>query len=165
MFKLYPDRVYAGRRTAKTGAATAICVLLFHLLDRGSPALACLGAVFSLRNDVGASLYFGIRRVLANLLGGTMAVLLIIVKQASGLNFVVDFFGIFFFVILFIVLCNVLGISEGIIGGLAAFFIIYFNVTPSDSIPYAMNRVLDTLIGAAVATMINWMLPPKKAQA
>lgn len=164
MFELYPDKLHVGRRTLKTGLAAGLCVLLFYLLGRESPALACLAAVFSLRADLNASLYFGVRRVLGNLLGGVMAVLLIAVKQVTGPHLLVDFLGIFLSVILFITLCNVLGIAEGIVGGMAAFFIIYFNVTPTDSVVYALDRVLDTLIGALVATAVNLVFPPKSIE-
>lgn len=161
MFEWYPEKWRVGKRTVKTGVAAGLCVLLFHLLNRGTPALACIAAVFSLRSDVNTSLYYGARRVMGTLLGGILSVLLVIIKQATGYTFFVDVFGIALFVIIFIVLSNVFNTTEGIIGGVAAFFIIYFNISPSNSIGYAFNRVLDTLIGASVAAGVNAISPPK----
>lgn len=162
MLKLNLEKWQPGQRVAKSGVAAGICVLLFYLMERGSPALACLGAVFAVRSNVDASIYFGLRRILATLLGGVLAVLLIALKQATSLSFIMDFLGIMFFVALFIVMCNVFDLSEGIIGGLAAFFFIYFEIAPSESFIDAFDRVMDTLIGSGVAVILNILVPSKE---
>jgi hypothetical protein len=59
-------------RTTKSGVAVGFCVLLFKLLDRGSPMLAGLASVFALREDCSQSLHHGIRRVGGNTVAGIL---------------------------------------------------------------------------------------------
>ena len=42
---------HIGLRTFKTAVSVFICVVLFRILHRGSPMLAALSAIFSLRID------------------------------------------------------------------------------------------------------------------
>lgn len=49
-------RFRLGMRTLKTAIAVMLCILLFQFSHRGSPMIACLAAVFSLRQDLNTSL-------------------------------------------------------------------------------------------------------------
>ena len=51
-------RFRLGMRTLKTAIAVMLCILLFQFFHRGSPMIACLAAVFSLRQDLNTSLSF-----------------------------------------------------------------------------------------------------------
>ena len=93
MIHLDKEKFRVGMRTTKSGVAVGFCVLLFKLLDRGSPMLAGLAAVFALREDCSQSLHHGIRRVGGNTVAGVLGVTLIAVKDFLGLDFSVDFFG------------------------------------------------------------------------
>lgn len=68
-------RFRLGMRTIKTALAVMLCILLFHVTDRGSPLIAALAAVFSLRHDLTTSISFGRSRVLGNSLGGLLALI------------------------------------------------------------------------------------------
>ena len=48
----------------KTAIAVMLCILLFQFFHRGSPMIACLAAVFSLRQDLNTSLSFGKSRII-----------------------------------------------------------------------------------------------------
>lgn len=93
MFHLDKEKFRVGMRTTKSGVAVGFCVLLFKLLDRGSPMLAGLAAVFALREDCSQSLHHGLRRVGGNTVAGILGVTLIAIKDFLGLDFSVDFFG------------------------------------------------------------------------
>lgn len=157
MFDLDTNKLKTSRRTIKTSLAVGICILLFHLFGRGTPMLACLAAVFAMREDTSTTFYFGIRRVLASILAGFLAVLLASLKLDIEWKFLIDLFGVMFAVIIFIALCNFFDLSEAIIGGLAAFLIIYFNIPANENIVYATQLFLDTLIGILIATGVDWM--------
>ena len=91
MFLLDKEKFRVGMRTTKSGVAVGFCVLLFKLLDRGSPMLAGLASVFALREDCSQSLHHGIRRVGGNTVAGILGVTLIALKDFLGLDFSVDF--------------------------------------------------------------------------
>lgn len=162
MFELRPEKLRVGMRTLKTSLSAGICIILFHFLGRGSPMLACLGAVFALRGDTSTSFYFGIRRVLVTLLAGLLAILLVWIKQMAPAHFfLVDLLGVMLIIVVFIVLCNFLDLSQAIVGGIAAFLVIYFNTPVTENITYTVQRLLDTLIGTLVAVGVNWLFPRK----
>lgn len=161
VLKLNPNKLTIGRRNLKTSLAAGICILLFRLLQRGSPMLACLATVFALREDSARSFHFGIRRVGATLLAAILALSLVYTKQVTGWTFSVDLFGVMIAIVLFIMLCNFLDLSPAIVGGMAAFFVIYFNTASHESFLYASQRVLDTFIGSLVAIGVNLVFPPK----
>ena len=91
------DKLHIGMRTVKSSVSVGLCVLLFKLLDRGSPMLAGLAAIFALREDWKRSAHFGIRRVGGNAIAGGLAIALIAIKSSLGLDFTADFFGTIIF--------------------------------------------------------------------
>lgn len=159
MFHLDKEKFRVGMRTTKSGVAVGLCVLLFKLLDRGSPMLAGLAAVFALREDCKQSLHHGIRRVGGNTVAGILAVTLIAVKDFLGLDFSVDFFGTIIAVIILIMVCNILDMSSAIVGATATFLVVFYNIDNNETTVYAIQRVLDTVIGASIAIGINYLLP------
>lgn len=123
--------------------------------------LACLATVFATRADRNSSFHFGIRRVVATLLAGILALSLVYAKQITPWPFLIDLFGVMIAIVIFIVLCNFFDLSAAIVGGMAAFFVIYFNTPSHESFLYASQRLIDTLIGTLVAVGVNMVFPPK----
>ena len=74
-------RFRLGMRTLKTAIAVMLCILLFQFSHRGSPMIACLAAVFSLRQDLNTSLSFGKSRIIGNTLGGFLALLYVLAQD------------------------------------------------------------------------------------
>ena len=71
-------RFRLGMRTIKSALAVFLCILFFHLTQRGIPMIAALSAVFSLRQDLTTTVSFGKSRIIGNTLGGTLAILSLI---------------------------------------------------------------------------------------
>lgn len=159
MIHLDKEKFRVGMRTTKSGVAVGFCVLLFKFLDRGSPMLAGLAAVFALREDCSQSLHHGIRRVGGNTVAGVLGVTLIAVKDFLGLDFSVDFFGTIIAIIILITVCNVLDMSTAIVGATATFLVVFYNIDDAEKITYAIQRVLDTVIGTSIAIGVNYLLP------
>ena len=147
-----------GMRTIKTAVATSLCVLLFKLLDRGSPMLAALSAVFSLRNDHMQTLEFAKTRVIGNSIGGLTAILFVLIKEQVHLGMWTDVLLTPFAVIMIIVFCVRFNPS-GVVNSTATFFVIFFTMTSNENVGYAIQRVLDTFIGALIAILVNYVLP------
>lgn len=148
-----------GMRTFKTSFAVALCVLLFRITGRGTPMIAALAAVFSLRENWRSSMKFGRSRVVGNSIGAFIAFLLIVLQQYLGWNFVVELIGVPMAILLIIAFCDHVNYNAGIIGASAAFLIIYFTVPATESLTYAFERVVDTFIGSLIAVLVNRVLP------
>lgn len=144
-----------GMRTIKTGIAVALCMLLFHYTNRGTPALAALAAVFSLRENWRTSFDFGKTRIFGNAVGALIATLLVLIQQFTGYSFVIELFGVAIGQMLVIIICDRLNYHEGIIGGTATYMITYFTIPAGATHLYALNRVFDTVIGSMIAILVN----------
>lgn len=149
-----------GLRTFKTALAVMICILLFQVLDRDAPLIACLAAVFAMREDVSTTISFGAYRILGNLLGGSLALLYIYIYHALQYNFYAELILIPLFVIVIIVFCDTLNFNPGIIGACATLFIIVLTVPEHESFWYAFSRIMDTVIGTIVALLVNRFIKP-----
>ncbi|WP_313630134.1 aromatic acid exporter family protein [Enterococcus devriesei] len=154
-------RFRLGMRTIKTALAVMLCILLFYLTDRGSPLIAALAAVFSLRQDLTTSISFGRSRVLGNSLGGLFAMIFYYIQSLFKNDFYVELFLLPFFVILVIVLSDGINNNSGIISAIATMLLIALSIPQGESILYALNRVLDTFIGTIIAISLNGVISPQ----
>ena len=76
-----------GMRTFKSALAVMLCILIFHLTNRGEPMIAALSAVFSMRQDLPTTLSFGKSRILSNSLGGSLAIIYILIQNQFQFQF------------------------------------------------------------------------------
>lgn len=148
-----------GMRTFKTSIAVAICILLFHFTNRGAPMIACLTAIFALREDWRTSFKLSKNRILGNSIGALTATLFVLIQNVLGTHFFTELIGVPLAIILIIVICDLLKNNAGIIGGTAAFLIIYYTIPIDDALLYTIQRIFDTFIGAFIAIFINWVIP------
>lgn len=148
-----------GMRTFKTSIAVAICILLFHFTNRGAPMIACLTAIFALREDWRTSFKLSKNRILGNSIGALTATLFVLIQNVLGTHFFTELIGVPLAIILIIVVCDLLKNNAGIIGGTAAFLIIYYTIPIDDALLYTIQRIFDTFIGAFIAIFINWVIP------
>lgn len=148
-----------GMRTFKTAFAVAICILLFHFTDRGAPVIASLTAIFALREDWRTSFKVSKTRILGNTIGALTATLFVLIQTIFGTHFLMDLIGVPVAIVLIIVICDLLKNNTGIIGGTAAFLIIYYTIPINDAILYTIQRIFDTFIGAFIAIFINLIIP------
>lgn len=153
-----------GLRTFKTALAVMICILLFQLLDRDAPLIACLAAVFAMREDVSTTIHFGAYRVIGNLLGGSLALVYIYIYRALNYNFYAELILIPLFVIFIIVFSDALNFNPGIVGACATLFIIVLTVPEHETLLYAISRIMDTVIGTLVALLVNRFIKPPVAK-
>ena len=131
-------RFRLGMRTLKTAIAVMLCILLFQFFHRGSPMIACLAAVFSLRQEL-AQDYFPNQHLVELLLLPLLVIIVIVVSDGINNN-------------------------AGIISATATLLMISLSIPQSDSFQYAMERVLDTFIGTFIAIGLNVFLQPKPAE-
>ncbi|MDT2759356.1 FUSC family protein [Enterococcus xiangfangensis] len=154
-------RFRLGMRTLKTALAVMLCILLFQVTDRGSPLIAALAAVFSLRQDLNTSISFGRSRVLGNSLGGLLALIFYYIQSFFKNDFYVELIILPLFVILVIVLSDGLNNNSGIISAIATMLLIALSIPQGESFLYALNRVLDTFIGTIIGISLNGVISPQ----
>ncbi|MBM7617688.1 uncharacterized membrane protein YgaE (UPF0421/DUF939 family) [Weissella uvarum] len=151
-----------GLRTVKTGISVMILIVIFLVLHRGNPMIACLSAVFSLRQDFETTLQFGRSRVIANAFGGAFAMVYSFSMMATHHAAWVQVIVLPALLMLLIAVNDAINNNRGIIGASAAFLMICFTIPSDGDYLYAINRVIDTFIGMAVAILMNVGVHPVK---
>lgn len=149
------SKLKIGMRTAKTGLAVFIILLLFEVLGWEGSQIAALTAVFSLREDLDKSWSFGLSRVVGNTIGGLMALIYFLCVGVLGQHYLVTLLTIPVLTMCTIVLNVAINNNNGIVGSAAAFMIIALSIPTGNAFSYAIIRVLQTFLGVFVAILVN----------
>ena len=161
-----------GMRTVKTAVAVAICVAFFMLVGTAAdhwPVLAVLkkttafyassAAVICLQNTVRDSVRQGISRVIGTLIGGGVAIMILMVETVRH-NFggdLLQLLCIFIGVVVTIVVCLAANQDQSVVIACIVLIIILLGYADSatDRYIYAGIRMFETVIGIAVAVGVN----------
>ncbi len=160
-----------GMRNIKTAVAVAACYFLFYPLRwvgigmEGTlgPFYACIAAVICMQSSIEQSVRQGVSRVIGTLLGGVMGLLVLLLddwlKQpvVTGLLLGVG-------VIVTIWLCNVLRRPAACAIGCVVLCVVIINHSGADRYWYTILRIGETLVGVAVAVVVNQLLPGGRAE-
>lgn len=157
-------RFRLGMRTIKSALAVFLCILFFHVTDRGLPMIAALSAVFSLRQDLTTTVSFGRSRIIGNSIGGFLGIIYFLVKNYFHNDFLVELFLLPVLVVIVIVVSDGINNNSGIISAIATLLLIALSVPQGESSLYAIQRVLDTFIGTFIAIGINFFLHPPETE-
>ena len=157
-------RFRLGMRTTKTALAVFLCILFFHVSNRGLPKIAALSAVFSLRQDLTTTVSFGRSRIIGNTLGGLLGIFYFFVKNYFHNDFLVELFLLPLLVIVVIVVSDGIDNNSGIISAISTLLLISLSIPQGESSLYAIQRVLDTFIGTFIAIGINFFLRPPEIE-
>ncbi|AFM71469.1 FUSC family protein [Enterococcus hirae] len=157
-------RFRLGMRTIKSALAVFLCILFFHVTDRGLPMIAALSAVFSLRQDLTTTVSFGRSRIIGNSIGGFLGIIYFLVKNYFHNDFLVELFLLPVLVVIVIVVSDGINNNSGIISAIATLLLIALSVPQGESSLYAIQRVLDTFIGTFIAIGINFFLRPPETE-
>lgn len=157
-------RFRLGMRTIKSALAVFLCILFFHVTDRGLPMIAALSAVFSLRQDLTTTVSFGRSRIIGNSIGGFLGIIYFLVKNYFHNDFLVELFLLPVLVVIVIVVSDGINNNSGIISAIATLLLIALSVPQGESSLYVIQRVLDTFIGTFIAIGINFFLRPPETE-
>lgn len=157
-------RFRLGMRTIKSALAVFLCILFFHVTDRGLPMIAALSAVFSLRQDLTTTVSFSRSRIIGNSIGGFLGIIYFLVKNYFHNDFLVELFLLPVLVVIVIVVSDGINNNSGIISAIATLLLIALSVPQGESSLYAIQRVLDTFIGTFIAIGINFFLRPPETE-
>lgn len=151
-----------GLRTLKTAIAVAICMIISHLIARDTPVLSCLAAVYCMRTNTSTTMRFGKHRIFGTLTGGVVSIFAITLQNIFTRNMLTDTIIVFMNIIAIIVVCNMRKHPESIITAASTMLIICFNTPATETISYAFLRMIDVLIGAGVAIVVDFALPARR---
>lgn len=150
-----PKKFKLGMRTAKTGLAVFLVLLLFGLLGWEGLQIGALTAVFSLREDFDKSVSFGASRILGNAIGGALALVFFVINSYFSGAFWVTLFLVPILTMLTIMFNVAFNNKAGIIGGVSALLIITLSIPSHDTILYVFARIFETFVGVFIAIMVN----------
>ncbi len=155
-----------GYRAIKTAIAVAICLALSVAFKRPTALYAVIAAILCIQPTYDKSKHIGIHRIIGTLLGSVFSFLTL---ELAG---VIPYYSEFAYIIIFplmilalIFISNIFKIQDSIPTSTVLFAVIVFLQPGSavDTLPYVTTRMLETLVGVAVALPINrYLLNPKE---
>lgn len=154
-----PFKLHIGMRIIKTALAVTLCLVIFRLLHRGSPMLAALAAVFCLRENHQTSIEYTRFRMFGTTIGGVVSIFYLFLLERLPQQLWIEAIAIFISIVLIIVICNITKQNVAIVAACSTFFVIVFSLSSHEMVAYAVQRLLDTFIGAAIALAVNHLLP------
>lgn len=152
-----------GWRSIKTALAAALCALLYAFLPGRNPTFACIGAIFGLGSDMEDSRRNGGNRFFGTIIGGFLGMGLYWVEHQlfpDG-NYWLRLPLVFVGVMVLVSLSVIFRWPGAVQPGGVVLCIILFN-TPAGHIKYALDRMLDTGVGVALALAANYLLPRER---
>lgn len=150
---------HVGMRIFKTGVAV-LAVFFFYLFVKrpeNGLLMAMIATIVSLQDTVNKSLRIGVIRLIGTALGGLIGIGLIWCTAFVGaaqhqlIIAVMNSLG----VVLSISICVWWGIGEGAVIACVVFTAIFLNAAGDSPYLYALNRMLDTVIGIVISVIVN----------
>jgi len=153
-----------GMRVIKTVTAVAVCLFIAWLMgSRDSLPIAAIAALVTMQATQSETLHIAVFRTLGTIIGGAFGILTVLIGlvlpyYSDGLIILV----IPVMLLCNLYLCNLLKMKDSCTISCVVTIIVASHIVThtsfDDTITYTFIRLLDTLIGVVVATMIN-LLP------
>ncbi len=142
-----------GMRYIKTAVAVTLCILISRALNSEYPFFAAIAAVISMENTVTSSFITGKNRMMGTLVGAAIGLIFVLILPENALMCGLG-------VIVIILVCNRMQWLNSIAIATIVFLAIMLNLDGQDPLIYSINRIADTLLGIAVALVVNYLLFP-----
>ncbi len=160
-----PYRFRVGMRMIKTVIAVFICSIIGWLRGE-SPFFAMIAAVLCMQTSTEKALVASINRTVGTLIGGALGVALLWAETLVHLQHHMPLYYLAVSVALIPIISIAVAIRRP---SAAAFSCVVFLSTMvqhvGDAVPYAyaLNRMLDTMVGIVVSLLVNLILPAPNA--
>ena len=146
-----------GWRIIKTGIAVSLCIWIAQLLKFEYPFYSAIAAVIAMQATIEDSVKTGLHRMQGTLVGALMGYGFALVTMHNpwwtGLG-----------LILTMTVLKYMKWTEAMSIASIVFIAISVNLT-GKPLDYAVNRIIDTALGLAVAYLVNyWVVPPHYAK-
>lgn len=152
-----------GMRSIKTIIAMSLCLLLALVVRyEEKPFYACITAIIVMQNTTAETIRTGLDRVVGTLIGGALGMLMVPLFKLSGYSELLLYIMMPLGVLISITVCNMIAFKKASsISGIMLLALLLAD-TGSNLYAYLGMRSIETLIGAIIATGINYAIKPKK---
>lgn len=142
-----------GMRYIKTAVAVALCILVSKGVHGEYPLFAAIAALLSMDTTITNSFIAGRNRVMGTLVGAVVGLLFFMISPGNpylcGLG-----------AVLILYICTRMGWSSSAPVAAIVFLAVMLNPAEQHPLMYGLNRIMDTLLGIAVALLVNYILFP-----
>lgn len=142
-----------GMRNIKTALSVFLCVVIFQVLNIGSPFYAAIAAIISMQSSVADTFKTGKNRMLGTLLGAFIGLIFALLGPSNPILIGLG-------IIIIISVSNWLNWNKSITIAGIVFIAIMVNLNGKSPWGYSFNRIIDTLIGITIAVIINYYISP-----
>jgi uncharacterized membrane protein YgaE (UPF0421/DUF939 family) len=144
---------YLGMRTFKTGLAVLVTALLAMVIPNTVPFNIIFASVICMETSVVSSFQAGANRVVGTFIGALVSLVLLYLPIPNPIRLALG-------VMLVIYICNRLNIKKSVGIGASIVILIMTGSGEVGPLEYTVRRILDTLLGIGVATLINMFISP-----
>lgn len=144
---------YLGMRTLKTGLAVLVTALLATVIPSTVPFNIIFASVICMETSVVSSFQAGANRVAGTFIGAFCALVLLYIPIPNQVRLSLG-------VMLVIYICNRFKIKKSVGIGASIVILILTGSGEVGPLEYTVRRILDTLLGIGVATLINMFISP-----
>lgn len=158
------QHLHIGQRMVKTAVAVFMCFVIDYFRTSGNPFHSAIAAIVSLQKSMEESWDVGRQRVAATIIGGTFGTLVVAFEQNIYLipHELLRYLVLSLMLIPLIKLTVLLKQPRGVSITCVVFLAITINAPITSgmdaAMTYALNRILDTLIGVLMSLIVN-MVP------
>lgn len=139
--------------------SVALCLVLGQIVEGQWAVFACFAAVLATKETVGNSISDGLTRVISTLIGGAIAILLLLF---SGEHMSTPLFGALVTAGTLVTIYFTVLIKQPDTTALAAVvFLGAVLVHQSDKFIYAGRRIVETIAGIVISVLVNLLIDPK----
>lgn len=151
-----------GMRNIKTAVAVTLCYFIFLPFWDPSgevgPFYACIASVICMQDSVEKSFRQGVSRTIGTLLGGLVGLVILFVDDSVNSNLLLGLMlGAGCVAVIW--LCNLIGRSSSSSLGCVVLSVVLINHGGVERYIYFLSRVVETVVGIAVAVAVNHLLP------
>ncbi|RRJ66782.1 aromatic acid exporter family protein [Paenibacillus oralis] len=145
-----------GLRNVKTGIAIFICLIVSTLLHLEYPFYAAIATIISMENSVTNSFKAGKHRTMGTFIGAIVGASFAFLEPRNAFYCAIG-------VMVVIYICNLLKWNKSVSIACIVFLAIMLNLKPGENpLSYGFHRITDTLIGIAVAVIVNYVVFPPR---
>lgn len=159
-----PHHFHIGMRIVKTVLAVFVCSILGWL--RGETAFfSMIAAVLCMQKSTEKTLTTSFNRVIGTAVGGAYGVVVLFLETQFRLQRILPLFYLIVSLMLIPVILTATGIKKPSVAAFACVVFLsttVYHVGDADPYTYALNRMLDTVIGIVVALIVNLAMPGPK---
>ena len=159
--------IRVGWRMIKTALAVFICMIIGHLRGTETIIFSLIAAIMCIQPTRDQSLKFAINRVTGTLIGGTLGAICMYLARLTGILDIRPIYYLALSIMLIPLMLITLLIRKPSATSFSCVVFLIVTVTrigDASTIEYALNRMLETLIGVAIGLLVNWSIPKSKKE-